>query len=40
MGNNWRFSEQYVDGESGYYYNYFRDYDPELGRQLQSSPIA
>ena len=40
VGNNWRFPRPYVDGESGYYYNYFRDYDPELGRQLQSSPIA
>ena len=29
--NNIRFPGQYYDQESGLHYNYFRDYDPELG---------
>jgi len=37
---NLRFPGQYADAESGYYHNGFRDYDPSLGRYLESDPTG
>ena len=37
---NLRFPGQYYDVETGSHYNYFRDYDPETGRYVQSDPIG
>lgn len=37
---NLRFPGQYYDKETGLHYNYFRDYDPKLGRYTQSDPIG
>jgi len=35
-----RFPGQILDPDSGYYYNYFRDYERNLGRYVQSDPIG
>lgn len=37
---NLRFPGQYYDRENGVHYNYYRDYDPQVGRYVQSDPIG
>ncbi len=37
---NLRFPGQYFDKETNLHYNYFRDYDPAIGRYVQSDPIG
>ncbi|MFZ6779017.1 RHS repeat domain-containing protein [Undibacterium sp. Ji83W] len=36
---NQRFPGQYYDEETGFHYNYFKDYDSQSGRYVQSDPI-
>ncbi|ACM19395.1 RHS repeat protein [Geotalea daltonii FRC-32] len=37
---NLRFPGQYADSESGLNYNYFRDYNPGIGRYIQADPVG
>ena len=37
---NLRFPGQYFDSETGKHHNYFRDYDPAIGRYVESDPIG
>jgi RHS repeat-associated protein len=37
---NLRLPGQYFDGESTLHYNHFRDYDPSLGRYIESDPLG
>jgi RHS repeat-associated protein len=37
---NLRLPGQYYDSESGFNYNYFRDYEPGTGRYVESDPIG
>lgn len=40
VAQNLRFPGQYLDQETGLHYNYFRTYDPQIGRYLESDPIG
>jgi len=40
VANPLRFPGQYEDNETGLHYNYFRYYDPEIGRYISSDPIG
>ena len=37
---NLRFPGQYYDSETGHNYNYYRDYNPQTGRYLESDPFG
>ena len=37
---NLRYPGQYFDSESGLHYNYYRDYEPQTGRYIQSDPMG
>ena len=39
-GYDHRFPGQIADAETGLFYNYFRDYDPQTGRYVESDPIG
>jgi len=38
--NNLRFPGQYFDQETGLNYNYYRDYNPVIGRYIEADPIG
>ncbi len=38
--NNLRFPGQYYDSETGLHYNYYRDYNPAIGRYVEADPIG
>jgi RHS repeat-associated protein len=38
--NNFRFPGQYFDEETGLHHNYYRYYDPVIGRYLRTDPIG
>jgi RHS repeat-associated protein len=37
---NLRFPGQYFDAETGNYYNFNRDYGPNIGRYIQADPVG
>jgi RHS repeat-associated protein len=38
--NNLRFPGQYFDAETGTHYNYYRDYNPSIGRYVEADPLG
>jgi RHS repeat-associated protein len=38
--NNLRFPGQYYDAETGLHYNYYRDYNPVIGKYIEADPIG
>jgi len=38
--NNLRFPGQYFDQETGLNYNYYRDYNPMIGRYIEADPVG
>jgi RHS repeat-associated protein len=38
--NNLRFPGQYFDDETGLHYNYYRDYNPVVGRYVEADPVG
>jgi RHS repeat-associated protein len=38
--NNLRFPGQYFDQETGLHYNYYRDYNPAIGRYPEADPVG
>jgi len=38
--NNLRFPGQYFDQETTLHYNYYRDYDPAIGRYVEADPLG
>ncbi len=38
--NNLRFPGQYFDSETGLHYNYYRDYNPAIGKYIEADPIG
>ena len=38
--NNLRFPGQYYDAETGLNYNYYRDYNPIIGRYIEADPLG
>jgi len=40
INNNLRLPGQYYDQETDFSYNYYRDYDPSIGRYLEADPIG
>ncbi len=35
-----RLAGQYFDSETGLHHNYYRDYDPKIGRYIEADPIG
>lgn len=40
IANNLQFPGQYFDSETGLHYNFFRDYNPLIGRYIENDPIG